>query len=187
MLTIAASSGLSLFLPDTADLLWSTVVLVILIIFFAKVFMPKFNAIFDERAKRIQGRMDEAEKAQAQARKAREEYEDKLARAQQEASHIRDDARAEASHIISDARSRAEATSRQLTENAQKAIDSQRDKAIEQLKSDMGNVATTLAGQILGQKLEDSDVQSDMIDSLISDMEKRGDADKAGEKADAHK
>jgi F-type H+-transporting ATPase subunit b len=187
VLTIAASSGLSLFLPDTADLLWSTVVLVILIIFFAKFFMPKFNAIFDERAKRIQGRMDEAEKAQAQARKAREEYEDKLARAQQEASHIRDDARAEASHIISDARSRAEATSRQLTENAQKAIDSQRDKAIEQLKSDMGNVATTLAGQILGQKLEDSDVQSDMIDSLISDMEKRGNADKADEKADAHK
>ena len=118
MLTLAAGKGLSLFLPSTADFVWSLVVLVILIVFFAKFFMPKFNKIFDERAKRIQGRMDEAEKAEAQARKAREEYEDKLARAQQEASHIRDDARAEASHIISDARSRAETTSRQLTENA---------------------------------------------------------------------
>lgn len=48
----------------------------------------------------------------------------------------------------------------------------------------MGNVATTLAGQILGQKLQDSDVQSGMIDSLISGMEK---GDKAGAPADSHK
>ena len=79
---------------------------------------------------------------------------------------------------------RAETTSRQLTENAQKAIDSQRDHAIEQLKADMGDVATTLAGQILGQKLKDSDVQSGMIDSLISDMEN---GDKADKTADSHK
>lgn len=87
-----------------------------------------------------------------------------------DAAKIRDDARAEASHIIADARSRAESDAAQITASAQRSIESQHQQAIVSLKGEVGALATALAGKILGAKLEDSDVQSSMIDSMIDDL-----------------
>lgn len=173
MLTFAASSGMELFLPKVYDIVWSIVILIILALFFGKVFVPKFGKVFDKRAKRIQGRMDQAQKAEEEAEKAKRTYEDKLAQANSEASQIRDDARHEASHIVSDARSKAESLTRQMNENAEKAISSQREQAINSLLGELGSVATQLAGKIIGKELKDDQIQSAMIDSLISDMEKQ--------------
>ena len=45
-----AASGIDLFIPEVYDIVWSLIILVIVAVFFYKFFMPKFNAIFDERA-----------------------------------------------------------------------------------------------------------------------------------------
>lgn len=171
METLAAGSGVKLFLPETYDIVWSLVVLVILALFFYKFFLPKFQQIFDERAEKIQGGIDKAEKAQQEALAAKKQYEDRLGNARVEASKIRDDARAEASHIVSDARAKAETEAGQITANAQKALESQQQQALVSLKGEVGTLATALAGKILGSKLDDESVQSSMIDSMISDIE----------------
>lgn len=171
MTTLAAKSGIDLFLPETYDIVWSLIILVIVAVFFYKFFMPKFNAIFDERANKIQGGIAKAEQAQKEANAAKEKYEAQLSTARVEASKIRDDARAEASHIIADARSRAEFDAAQITANAQRSIASQQQQAIVSLKGEVGALATALAGKILGSKLENADVQSSMIDSMIDQME----------------
>lgn len=49
-----AASGIDLFIPEVYDIVWSLIILVIVAVFFYKFFMPKFNAIFDERAAKIQ-------------------------------------------------------------------------------------------------------------------------------------
>ena len=97
-------------------------------------------------------------------------YEAQLSTARVDAAKIRDDARAEASHIIADARSRAESDAAQITASAQRSIESQHQQAIVSLKGEVGALATALAGKILGAKLEDNDVQSSMIDSMIDDL-----------------
>lgn len=172
MTTLAeGKGGISLFLPETYDIVWSLIILVIVAVFFYKFFMPKFNAIFDERAAKIQGGIAKAEQDQKDAKAAKEKYEAQLSTARVEASKIRDDARAEASHIIADARSRAEFDAAQITANAQRSIASQQQQAIVSLKGEVGALATALAGKILGSKLEDGDVQSSMIDSMIDQME----------------
>ena len=48
----AGDSKLALFLPEAYDLVWSLIILVILAVFFYKFVMPKFQAIFDERAEK---------------------------------------------------------------------------------------------------------------------------------------
>ena len=143
-----AASGIDLFIPEVYDIVWSLIILVIVAVFFYKFFMPKFNAIFDERAAKIQGNIAKAEQARKDADEAKAKYEAQLSTARVDAAKIRDDARAEASHIIADARSRAESDAAQIT----------------------GALATALAGKILGAKLEDNDVQSSMIDSMIDDL-----------------
>ena len=157
MMTIAASDGLKLFIPQVYDIVWSLIILVIVALFFHKFFMPKFNAIFDERAAKIEGNIAKAEQSKKDADAAKSKYEAQLSTARVEASKIRDDARAEASHIIA--------------ANAQRSIESQQQQALVSLKGEVGTLATALAGKILGAKLESDDVQSSMIDKMIDDLD----------------
>ncbi|WP_318643738.1 F0F1 ATP synthase subunit B [Bifidobacterium platyrrhinorum] len=166
-----AASGVALFLPETYDVVWSLIILVIVAVFFYKFFLPKFQAVFDERAAKIEGGIAKAEQAQKDADEAKAKYEAQLSTARVEAAKIRDDARAEASHIVADARSRAESDAAQITANAQRSIESQQQQALVSLKGEVGTLATALAGKILGAKLEDKDVQSSMIDSMLDELD----------------
>lgn len=166
-----AESGIMLFVPKVYDIVWSAIILVIVALFFYKFFLPKFQAVFDERAAKIEGGIAKAEQAQKDADEAKAKYEAQLSNARVEASKIRDDARAEASHIVADARSRAEADANQITASAQRAIASQQQQALVSLKGEVGALATALAGKILGNELQDEKVQSSMIDQLIDGMD----------------
>ena len=168
-----AEGGIDLFLPKSYDIFWSTVILIIVAIFFYKFFLPKFQAIFDERTAKIEGGMAKAEKAQAEADAAKKKYEDQLNNARIDAAKIRDDARSEATHIIADARTKAEADAAQITATAQKSLESQQQQALVSLKGEVGALATALAGKILGNKLADTDVQSTMIDSMLDELDKQ--------------
>ncbi|WP_418219294.1 F0F1 ATP synthase subunit B [Bifidobacterium angulatum] len=166
-----AESGIMLFVPKMYDIVWSAIILVIVALFFYKFFLPKFQAVFDERAAKIEGGIAKAEQAQKDADAAKAKYEAQLSSARVEASKIRDDARTEASHIVADARSRAEADANQITASAQRAIASQQQQALVSLKGEVGALATALAGKILGSELQDEKVQSSMIDQMIDSMD----------------
>ena len=166
-----AESGIMLFVPKVYDIVWSAIILVIVALFFYKFFLPKFQAVFDERAAKIEGGIAKAEQAQKDADEAKAKYEAQPSNARGEASRTRDDARAEASHIVADARSRAEADANQITASAQRAIASQQQQALVSLKGEVGALATALAGKILGSELQDEKVQSSMIDQLIDGMD----------------
>ena len=166
-----AESGIMLFAPKMYDIVWSAIILVIVALFFYKFFLPKFQAVFDERAAKIEGGIAKAEQAQKDADAAKAKYEAQLSNARVEASKIRDDARTEASHIVADARSRAEADANQITASAQRAIASQQQQALVSLKGEVGALATALAGKILGSELQDEKVQSSMIDQMIDSMD----------------
>ena len=165
---VTAASEMELFLPKSYDIFWSLVILIIVAVFFYKFFLPKFQAVFDERAAKIEGGIAKAEQAQ---KEAKAKYEAQLSKARVEASKIRDDARTEASHIIADARTRSENDAAQITATAQRSIESQQQQALVSLKGEVGVLATALAGKILGSKLENDDVQSSMIDQMIADLD----------------
>lgn len=160
-----------LFLPETYDIVWSLIILIIVALFFYKFFLPKFQSVFDERTAKIEGGLAKAEQAQKDAEEAKKKYQAQLSTARVEASKIRDDARAEASHIIADARSRAETEAAQITANAERSLESQQQKAMVNLKGEVGSLATSLASKILGSELQDSAVQTQMIDQMLADME----------------
>ena len=169
-MTIAAN-GVDLFLPETYDIVWSLIILIIVALFFYKFFLLKFQSVFDERTAKIEGGLAKAEQAQKDAEEAKKKYQAQLSTARVEASKIRDDARAEASHIIADARSRAETEAAQITANAERSLESQQQKAMVNLKGEVGSLATSLASKILGSELQDSAVQTQMIDQMLADME----------------
>ena len=82
-------------LPERYDIIWSLVIVVILFFVFQKYALPKFQAVLDERTEKIEGGLQHAEAAQAEAAALRAEYEQQLADARTEAARIKEAARAE--------------------------------------------------------------------------------------------
>ena len=67
---LAEKNGIALFLPETYDIVWSLVILVVIAVCFYKYIMPKFQAVFDARAAKIEGRMEQAEKTLTRPRRS---------------------------------------------------------------------------------------------------------------------
>ncbi|WP_062380223.1 F0F1 ATP synthase subunit B [Demequina pelophila] len=164
-------SGADLILPAPYDLLWSFVIFTIIIVVFTKFLMPKLQAVLDERAELIQGGIEKAEKAQAEAAEALEEYTAQLTAARAEAARIREDARVEAATILSQARKRAGKDADRIVDTAQRQIDAERKQAIVSLRGEVGSLATELAEKIVGESLADDARQQRVINTFLDDLE----------------
>ncbi|MBF0688799.1 MAG: F0F1 ATP synthase subunit B [Cellulomonas sp.] len=163
--------GIQLLLPASYDLLWSTIVLVVIAVAFYKYVLPKFQAVLDERTEKIEGGLALAETAQAEAAAQLEEYQQLLADARAEAARIREDARAEGGAILAESRARAQEEAARIAETAQRQIDAERQAAAVSLRADVGTLATELASKIVGESLEDEARRSRVVDRFLDDLE----------------
>ena len=144
--------------------------LVIYLVLRAKV-VPKFEQMHAERAEAIQGGMEKAEKAQQQAEAALREYEQQLADARTEAARIREDAKTQGTQIIAEMREQAQAESSRIIEHGKAQIEAERQQAVTSLRTEVGTLATTLAGRIVGESLDDDERQSRVVERFLSDLE----------------
>ena len=158
-------------LPETYDIVWSLVIVVIIGLVFIKYALPKFQAILDERAEKIEGGIQHAEAAQAEAAALRAEYEQQLADARTEAARIKEAARAEGGAIITELKAKATAEAARTVETAQRQIEAERQQAAVSLRNDVGALATELASKIVGESLEDTARQSRVVDRFLEDLE----------------
>ena len=168
MVVLAAGSGSDLFFPKVYDLIWSSVVLVVLLIVFAKFVMPKFNKAMDERAKKIKGQIEDATAMKEDAQKLKEKYDELLGSAKMEAEKIRQDARAQADQIVAEAESRAAAEAEKIRKEAKADLEAQKAKALSDLSAEVGNLAASMASKILGSELKNPSAQASMSDAAIS-------------------
>ncbi len=163
--------GIDLFLPASYDLVWSTVVALIIVFVFYKFILPKFQAVLDERTALIEGGLAKAESAQAEAAAALAEYHQQLQEARTEAGKIREDARAEGSQIVAEHRTKATAEAERIVETAHRQIEAERQQAAISLRNDVGTLATELASKIVGESLEDTARQSRVVDRFLDELE----------------
>ncbi|PID98499.1 MAG: hypothetical protein CSA83_00915 [Actinomycetales bacterium] len=101
----------------------------------------------------------------------RAEYEIRLAEAQEEAAQIREKAKVQGEVIIAEARDAATAESARITETARVQIAAERVQAVNKLKTEVGTLATTLAGKIVGEALEDDERSRRTVDRFLADLE----------------
>ncbi|HET9127919.1 MAG TPA: F0F1 ATP synthase subunit B [Propionibacteriaceae bacterium] len=133
--------------------------------------VPMFEQMYVERADQIQGGIERAEKAQAEAEAALASYRAQLETAREEAAKIREDAKAQAAQFLVEQRERATAEAARLLEQARHQIEAERVQAAEQLRSEVGGLATTLAGKVIGESLADDARAKATIDRFIAELE----------------
>jgi F-type H+-transporting ATPase subunit b len=173
---VAAEEG-NVLLPATYDIVWSTVVFVVLFVLFWRFVLPTYLRVLDERGAKIQGGLEKAEKAQAEAAAALQAYNDQLAEAREEAGRIREQARSEGAAIIAEMRERAQSEAARVTEQAQRQLEAERTQAVAQLRSEVGRLAVDLAGRVVGESLTDEQRQQRVVDRFLADLE-AGDAER---------
>jgi len=168
--------------PGAADLIWSTLCFVVILIFFWKLALPRMRKLLDERADAIEGNIAKADEAQSKAESLLEEYTAQLADARSEAAHIREQAREDGKRILAEHKEQATTEAARITASAQSQIDAERQSAFVQLRGEVGSLALDLASGVIGESLTDDKKAAGIVDRFLSDLE-ASEADKAGSNA----
>ncbi len=186
---LAAEGEPNPLLPHTSELIVGTIAFVLLFLFLrAKVF-PIFEKTYSERRDAIEGGMERAKTAEEEAKETLAQYREQLADARHEAARLREEAREQGTAIIAEMREQAQAESRRITELAHQQIEADKSTALIQLRTEVGTLATDLAGRIVGESLEDDARQRRVVDRFLDELESRADtgassvADPEGSKA----
>lgn len=157
--------------PHFAEIILSVVVFLILVWLIAKFVVPMFEKTFAARTAAIEGGLEQAERKQAEADAQLAELNKQLSEARHEAARIREDAREQGAQIIAELREQAQAESARITANAHAQIEAEKQQVLNQLKSEVGTLATGLAGRIVGESLEDEARQRRTVERFIAEIE----------------
>lgn len=158
-------------IPEIAELVVGTIAFFVVFFFLGKLLLPKINKALEERADAIEGGIKRAEDAQAEAQRTLEQYRAQLAEARHEAARLREEAREQGAAIIAEMREQAQAESRRIVEAAHLQIEADRKQAVASLRTEVGTLATDLAGRIVGESLEDETRQRRIVDRFLADLE----------------
>ncbi|WGW10489.1 F0F1 ATP synthase subunit B [Saxibacter everestensis] len=168
---ILAAEDVNPLLPAVYDIVWSAVCFVIIFLVFWKKVLPNFKKTLDARSEAIQGGIEKAEKAQAEAAAALDEYQQQLAEGRAEAARIREEARAEGAQILAEMKEQAASEAARITATAHTQLEADRQQALVSLRSEVGNLATDLAARIVGETLSDDARASNVVDRFIAELE----------------
>ncbi|WP_347352086.1 F0F1 ATP synthase subunit B [Intrasporangium sp.] len=158
-------------LPHPLELIFGLVTFAIIYWVVKQKIMPRIEEIYAKRAAAIEGGINRAEEAQAQAQAALAEYQTQLTQARTEAARIREDAKAQGAQILAELKQQAGVEAARITETAHKQIEAERQQALVSLRADVGRISTDLASRIVGESLHDETRQRGIVDRFLAELE----------------
>ena len=168
---VLAAKDPSPLIPNWAELIVGVLAFAALYFFLSKFVFPIFEQTFAERRDAIEGGMERAKTAEEEAKETLAQYREQLADARHEAARLREDAREQGTTIIAEMREQAQAEARRLTDSAHAQIEADKSQALVSLRSQVGTLATDLAGRIVGESLTDDERQRRVVDRFLAELE----------------
>ena len=159
------------FLVPNATFIVELIAFAIMVYILAKYVIPPINKAMTDRQNQIRKEFADLEDAQSDAREAEKKYKDELAEAKHEAAKIREDAREQGAAIIADLRQQAQEESERILRHGRAQLEAERSQAVQSLRTEVGTMATDLAGRIVGESLQDDDRQARTVERFISALE----------------
>ena len=147
----------------------------LLVFYFAKKFLfGPVKKMIDDRQNEIDGMYEDAGKSKEDAAKLKEEYEEKLQKAQEESEEMMRrtvrNARLKEEEILKAAREEASATIRRADEQ----IEMERRQALNDIKNEVSGIAIDIAGAVLERDINEKEHEQ-MIDSFIERLGENND------------
>ena len=174
MLYLAQSGSQNPLVPNLTELIIGAVSFLIVFGALAKVLLPRISKTLEERTEKIEGGIQRAEEAQAEATRVLEQYKEQLAEARHEAARLREEAREEGAQIIAEMREQgAGREPAPGSDSAQAQIEADRQQAINSLRTEVGTLAVELASRVVGESLEDEARQRRVVERFLEDLEEQ--------------
>ncbi|MDY5584637.1 MAG: F0F1 ATP synthase subunit B [Arcanobacterium sp.] len=167
----AEGSTFNLLVPAIPDLIWGSVAFAIVAFVIYRFAWPTFSQMLDERGEKIEQGLQAAELARQEIATERENLAGELSAAQREAAQVRETAAENAKAIVSEAQLKARSDAEAILAAAQTRITADTETAARVLRSDIGSLATDLAGRIIGEAVTDQEMSARVIDRFLDELE----------------
>jgi F-type H+-transporting ATPase subunit b len=168
--------------PGWTEVIWGGIAFLIVFVALWKMLLPRISKVLEERTDAIEGGIERASRAEAQAELLAEQYRAQLAQSRHDAARVREESREEGAQIIAELREQAQAESARIIQAAHAQIAADRQQAFASLRDEVGTLAVELASKIVGESLADEARQSRVVDRFLAELD-ASDAARSGARA----
>jgi F-type H+-transporting ATPase subunit b len=163
--------GGNLFLiPDATFFVELVIFLVVLGVIWRYV-VPPVKRVMGERQEMVRRQIQESQQASKRLAEAQSRYSAALAEARVEAAKIRESARADAQEIKDELRHQAEQEVARIRERGIEQLATQREQVVRELRGELGTLAVTLAGRIVGESVADDARRAGTVDRFLDELQ----------------
>jgi len=157
---------------DPQTLFDTCVTLVAMLVLFTLLSYLLFNPareLIEKRKKLIQGQLDEAAEAKETALGMKADYDSRLAKVNEESAELLTEARKKAQMRENDIVAQANEEAHRIVVRAEKEVALEKDKVRDEMKQEMVQVATLMAGRFVAESM-DEETQARLVDETLKDM-----------------
>lgn len=169
----APKEGISLILPHWWEVLWGTLMFLVLFVALWKFAFPLVKKALDNRARTIESDLKRAEEAKLEAEDLLEDYRRQLAGASEEVARIIEEGRRTADELRKDLIAKAQEDAKEVIAAGRRDVEGAVGSARAQLRRQMADISVDLAGRIIGREL-DLAGQQQIIDEFIAELDAMG-------------
>ena len=156
----------SLVKLDPGLFIWTIITFLLLFFVLAKYAWKPLIKMLDDRETMIRSSLDDAEKAKLELERLNKESEAITAKARSEAQAILAESKTVAEKVKEDTIAKAKEQAIKISDDAQKQIQVEKDKAITDIKQEVVNLTLLVAEKLINKNLNDADNKSLIEESL---------------------
>ncbi|MGP1423780.1 MAG: F0F1 ATP synthase subunit B [Prevotella fusca] len=161
---------MSLLLPDSGLLFWMTLVFLVVFFILWKWGFPSIIKMVNERKEYIDESLAKAEEANLRLANIQKQGEELLMEAREKQAQILREASETRDTIVGQAQEKAHEESARILSEAKAEIESQKQAAIRDIRSQVADLSVQIAEKILHKELSGSDEQAQLIDRLLDEV-----------------
>lgn len=161
---------MSLLLPDSGLLFWMTIVFLVVFFILWKWGFPSIIKMVNERKNYIDESLAKAEEANLRLANIQKQGEELLMEAREKQAQILREASQTRDTIVEQAQEKAHEESARILSEAKAEIESQKQAAIRDIRTQVAELSVQIAEKILRKQLTTSAEQAQLIDSLLDEV-----------------
>lgn len=158
------------FQPTPGLAFWSLLIFVAFWVIVGKFAFKPIAEALEKREADIQNAMDTAKKTREEMANLKADNEKLLAEAREERSKIIQEAKEIKNQMISEAKNQAKEEASKIVNNAMASIESQKKAAFDEVKSELGAMALTIAEKVIRKELKGNADHESYVNSLVKEI-----------------
>jgi F-type H+-transporting ATPase subunit b len=162
----AEEAPLSPFAGNVGNAIWTLAIFVLVVVVLGKFAWGPVLSLLKQREDFIHKSLSEAKRDRDEAETRLKEYGARLQTAQAEAVSIIEEARRDAERLRQELRERARSEADTMIKNAERQIDLQTTRAVQQLRQEAVDLSVTIASKILERNISKEDNEKLIADAL---------------------